>query len=400
MRLTTLFAAFALMFTGVIAAPAAQAQGLFQTRVQVNDRAITNYEVQQRRLFLQVLNTPGDLDREALERLIEDRLRLDAAEAQGVTITEEQLAAGMAEFASRGGLSTDEFIANLAGQGVAEETFRDFVEAGMVWREVVRSRFAGRATVTEAEIDRALSLPSQRRPLRVLLSEIIMPATPEFIDQTGPLAQQFSRITSTAAFADAARQYSASVSAEQGGQIDWLPLANLPPAIGAELLTMQPGQVTAPITLGNAIAVFQLRALEDGAEVPPAQVSVEYAQMLIPNGPNAQADAARIRARVDTCDDLYPIATTDDQITRATQTVPQVPQDIAVELARLDAGEISANLVRGDALVLVMLCHRRIATEEPPSREAVRDQIINSRLNGHSEILLDELRANAHIRFN
>ena len=36
------------------------AQDLFAPRVYVNDRAITNYEVEQRALFLQVLRAPGN----------------------------------------------------------------------------------------------------------------------------------------------------------------------------------------------------------------------------------------------------------------------------------------------------------------------------------------------------
>ncbi|MFC7705034.1 peptidylprolyl isomerase [Plastorhodobacter daqingensis] len=398
MRLTMLFTAALLALTPLPGA----AQGLFQTRAQVNDRIVTGYEVSQRAMFLEVLNTAGDLQQQALDALIEDRLRQDAAARLGITLTEAQLEAGMAEFAGRANMSTEEFVAALGQTGIAEETFSDFVAAGMLWREVVRARFAQRAStsVTEADIDRALSASSQRGAVRVLLSEIILPATPEFIEQTAPLAEEISQLRGSA-FADAARQFSAAQSREQGGQIDWLPLANLPPEIGAMFLTMQPGDVTPPITLGNAIAIFQLRALEETRSTDPSAVEVEYARFLIPGtGAAAQTLVAQIAAQVDSCVDLNrpAVGLSPGQVVVTSQTVAQLPQDIGMELARLDANEISSSLTQGNDTLVLMLCHRRPILPEPPSRDAVREQIINQRLNGYADILMDELRADAFIR--
>ncbi|MFD1912359.1 peptidylprolyl isomerase [Halodurantibacterium flavum] len=404
MRLTTLLFAAAVVAAPLAVTPsAAPAQGMFDTRLQVNDRIITNYEVTQRARFLDVLNTSGDLEALALEALIEDRLRLDAAAAYGVTATEEQVRAGMNEFAGRAGMDADQFIAALASDGIDAATFRDFVEAGLLWREVVRQRFGNRiGQITEADIDLALSASSQQRALRILLSEIVLPGTPEWIDQTGPLADELSAsIRSEAEFAEAAQQYSASQSREAGGRIDWLPLANLPPAIADMFRNMSPGQVTEPLYLGNAIVIFQLRALAEEPAPPPSAVTVEYAQFLIPGtGPEAQAEAARINASIDTCVDLNRIAAglPQDQLTFTTQSMPEVPQDIGLELARLDANESSARLTRGNATVFLMLCSRRAFAGEAPTRAQAREQVVNQRLNGFSDILLDELRANAFIR--
>ena len=64
------------------AAPLAQAQqGLFAPRLYINDSVITEYEFGQRVLFLQLLRAPGDPEQQALDGLIEDRLRVDAAKA-------------------------------------------------------------------------------------------------------------------------------------------------------------------------------------------------------------------------------------------------------------------------------------------------------------------------------
>ena len=74
------------------------AQDLFAPRLYVNDRAITNYEVEQRALFLRVLRAPGNPEEEALKALTEDRLRQTEAERLGIKLVEKDLTAGLTEF--------------------------------------------------------------------------------------------------------------------------------------------------------------------------------------------------------------------------------------------------------------------------------------------------------------
>ncbi|MCL4189800.1 MAG: peptidylprolyl isomerase [Rhodobacteraceae bacterium] len=408
-------------------APAAAQANLFTPRVIVNDGAITHYEVTQRRRFIEVIGVAGDLDAQAVELLIEDKLRLQAAAQFGVRVSEDQIQAGMAEFASRASLTTEQFLAGLAERGVAADTFRFFVEAGVAWREVVRLRFAARAAITEAEVDRALALTSRRGAARVLLSELLLPATEEYVAESRPLAARLARsLRGEGAFAAAARQYSVSASREQGGRLDWLPLSRIPAEVATQILALAPGEVTQPIQVGNVIALFLLRAIDEGAPVPPESLAVEYAQFFIPGAgtPAAAAEAARIRARVDRCDDLYGIARglPEDRLLRETRAQPEVPADIALELARLDDNEVSLALVRGDALVFLMLCGRTAALPEAPAaatapagaagegegeqaaapppvplREEVRQRLVNQRLGAFADGYLAELRADAHI---
>ncbi len=387
----------------LMAAFSAQAQqGLFAPQVIVNDKAITRFEVGQRALFLKLLRAPGDVEAEAVTRLVEDRLRLEAGARLGLSVSEEALLAGMEEFAGRAQLSVEEFLKAIAQGGVEPETFRDFVRAGLIWRDVVRTRFGDRVAITEADIDRALALTSQRGAVRLLLSELILPATPDVAAESEALALRLSAsLRGEADFAAAARQYSVAPTRDQGGRIDWVPLANLPPQIGPVLLALEPGQVSPPFPVPNAIALFLLRAVEQVEDLPASAVSVDYAQFLIAGGRSAEAlaEAAAVRARVDQCNDLYAVARglPPEQLQRDVLSMDQVPGDIALELAKLDEGESSVALVRGNALVFLMLCKRELVAEAPPSRDSVRTQLINQQLSGMAEHYLAELMAEATI---
>jgi peptidyl-prolyl cis-trans isomerase SurA len=382
------------------------AQNLFGPAIMVNNEVITGYELQQRKLMLQVLNAPGNLDELAREQLIDDRLRMQAARDMGIAPTPEDIAAGMEEFAGRAGLDAAQFTAALAQRGVEQQTFRDFVEAGSAWRMVVQQRFAGRATVTEEEVDRAMtSGGSSGSNVRVLLSEIIMPIPPGQEETVRQRAERIAQLDDTAAFSAQARRYSATATRGAGGQLPWRTLDELPPALQPILLGLAPGQVSDPLPLqGNAIALFQMRAIEEGPYQATPPAAVEYAAYYIPGGRSeeALAKAAQITASVDRCDDLYGVAQgqPEEVLERGTLPVGEVPTDIAYELSKLDPGEISTALTRanGQTLVLLMLCGRTATQpEEDVNREEVTLGLRNQRVGAMADGYLSQLRSDARI---
>ena len=393
-----------LCLTFVALSVAAQAQNMFAPAAKVNEQAVTNFEVDQRAKFLALLRSPGDPQKEALKALVNERLQLAAAVAAGINLTDDQVLIGMEEFAARANLSVEDFTKAIAGGGVAQESFRDFVKSGLAWRELVRARFGPRAQITEAEVDRALALTSGKGGLRVLLSEIILPAqNQQAMAQSQRRAADIAKLTSTAAFSAQARRYSASGSRGRGGRLDWMPLSNLPPQIRSQILALSPGQVTPPISITNGIVLFQLRGIEETEAVEATDVSLEYASYYIPGGRTEAAlkEAARIKGRVDSCDDLYGIAKgqPEERLDINTLPIAEVPQDVAIELAKLDPGEVSTNLTRanGETLVLLMLCGRTAELGEDVSREDVRARLFNQRLESYANGYLSELKADATI---
>ena len=105
-----------------LAAPAS-AQSRFAPVIQVGDRVITQYQLDQRTLFLSLLRA-GDNPRElAREQLINEAIQIAAAEADGVAPTPEAIAEAQSEFAGRANLTTEEFVTALGQNGVGAETF-------------------------------------------------------------------------------------------------------------------------------------------------------------------------------------------------------------------------------------------------------------------------------------
>jgi peptidyl-prolyl cis-trans isomerase SurA len=386
-------------------------QNLFSPVITVNDQAITQYEINQRVLFINLLRIPGDPTQEARKGLIEDRLRVSETRRLGIAVTPEELEVGLEEFAQRANLTAEQFTKAIGERGVAAQTFRDFVSAGLAWRSLVRAQFGPRSQVSEAEVDRALALASTQGTARVLLSEIVLPLTPQNENQQRALLQRLSdTISSPGAFASAARRYSAAPTRGRGGRLDWLFLNRIPPQLRAAVLTLQPGQVSIPVNLGPGIGIFQLRAIEEIDAETSQAAALEYATIEFPGGKTAANLAAtqELANSVDTCDDLYaPVKNLPPEyFERVTLSASEVPSDIALELARLDNNEISTNLVRanGTSLTFLMLCGRTIAPpeveeggEEIDLRGQMRDRLFQQRIASYAESFLAELRADAII---
>ncbi|MCC6518790.1 MAG: peptidylprolyl isomerase [Tabrizicola sp.] len=374
------------------------AQDLFAPRLYVNDRAITNYEVEQRALFLRVLRAPGNPEEEALKALTEDRLRQTEAERLGIKLAEKDLTAGLTEFASRANLTAEEFAAELEKAGIAAETFRDFVAAGVLWRQVVRAKFMGQVPISEADIDKALEAATRPKALQVLVSELVIPAPPGQEDAVMAQAQELSEtLSGEGAFAAAARKYSAASTAGAGGRLDWLPLANLPPAIGQKVLALEPGEVSDPVAVPGAVVLFLLREVAEDKTAEPISVSVDWVEFLVPDD---AAEIARLRARADDCSLLMGEAKglPEDRMVRTKAGMGEVPGDVALELAKLDPNETSVALTRGGNRRMLMLCGRAPVLEPMPTRDQVREQVINQKLEGLAENYLEELRSAAIIR--
>ena len=387
----------------VTLSPAAlQAQSLFSPAITINGDVVSRYELDQRTQFLRLLGAPSDPDKLAFEQLVEDRLKFQAAAEMGVTVSPEDLRAGMEEFAARADMSADEFIGELSGAGVSEESFRAFVEVGLVWRDVVRARFLAQARPSEAEIDRAIGSGGSGG-LRVLLSEIVMPLTPTNQQAVMAKAEEIAQIKSIDAFSAEARQVSATNTRDRGGRMDWVPLNELPPALRPAILALSPGDVTPPLQLSNAIALFQLRDLAEIVGQAPSYAAIDYAMFFLAGGRTADTleTGQKLIDSIDTCDDLYGIAKNQPPGTLQRQSLPpsEIPSDVAVELAKLDPGETSLALTRnnGQSLMLLMLCGRTSAGNEDASREDVANALTAQRLEAFAASYLDQLEANALI---
>lgn len=241
---------------------AATAQNPYSPAITVNNSAITYYDIEQRMRLLDALGARGDVRATAIEQLTEDRLKVQAAEGLGIELPEGAIAAGIAEFAAQRGLTTETVSAALSARDIDDQTMEDFVQAGLMWREVVNARFRARATPSEDDLDAALDLAENTPVETVVVSEIALPFAERGEAETIALAERLSRdLARGGDFAAAARQYSRSNTAAQGGTLEPMPVNRMPPAIRSSVLLLEPGDVSGLIPIGGGVAIVKVNAI-------------------------------------------------------------------------------------------------------------------------------------------
>lgn len=378
-----------------VLAPAASAQSLFSPAVMVNDRAITHYEIQQRMRMMELLQG-GATEKMARDQLINERLQVDAAAYLGSLPSEEAIRGGITEFAGRADMDADTFLKALKQAGVEPESMRDFVIAGLTWRDLVRAKFGGKVQISEDDIDRAVDAAGGTNAVNVLISEVIIPITPENAEEVRRVASRIAETTSLSEFAQAARTYSASATRGRGGRINWMALSKLPPQLRPRILALAPGEVTEPLPLPNAIALFQLRAIEETTQKAKPIAAIEYAELRVADA----ATAAEIVGRVDTCDDLYAEnkGQADEILLRESKAPGDIPADVAIELAKLDKDEVSTTLRDGAGQTrLLMMCGRTPEAIADTNRQEIATALRNQRFESFAKSYLEQLRADARI---
>ena len=278
--LSRLIGAGAILLTLFTMMPA-NAQTLFRPVAVVNDSAITGFDLAQRAQILVALGfstaSADALRNQALDQLVEDRLKLQAGKRLGLAPSPEIVAAGIEQIAARSNLSSGEFQALMNAQGVTDQAVEDLAAAEIIWIQVVRSRFADRVEPGEAEIAAELNLSGRRGAFDYRLREIGLPMQDDgrTSAQTRALAEQlFNSLNTGGSFEQAVSQYSRSPSAARGGEVGWVTTQQMPPNLLEAVQTMQVGEVSRPLDVSGGFSLVQLlekRATGVSQTVDPQQ---------------------------------------------------------------------------------------------------------------------------------
>ena len=145
--------------------------------------------------------------------------------------------------------------------------------------------------------------------------------------------------------------------------------------------------------------IDHLRQQQRRPEFRWADLSENEAQVLdtvlTNEGERAPDDALAARELVHKLlDQLKP----EDRLVIESLPMSEIAQDIGLELAKLDPGEVSTALSRSGMRMFLMLCSRDVTGETPPTRAELRERVQNQKLDGLAQGYMAELKAAAIIR--
>lgn len=195
---------------------------------------------------------PG-LRKEALEELIDERLKLQEAKKLNVVASDEEVDKIMASIAEKNKMTPAEFQTHLKKMGADPTVMRQRFKANMSWQEVIRRKFGAQIDVNDRDVDRivANSPGTSGDGVELQVQRIVLPIPPG-VDQKS-VARRMAEGESLAQRGGGCSQMASHATAVAGARFDNLG-GRLPSAIPEPtrslLLAAKDGELLPP-TVGT-----------------------------------------------------------------------------------------------------------------------------------------------------
>ena len=375
----------------------AQNNSIFAPAIQVNNTVITKFEFDQRVKFLSTLNFPGNYNQLAKTQLIEERLKQSESEKLNIIVSDAELEDALKRFASRANLSVNEFTKELRKIGIYSETFRSYVETEVIWQKLVKKKFGAQSKISNLQFTRSKSIAKYEDTVQVLLTEIIIPFSNQDIKEKESIANQLKNIEGIEEFSNAARKHSKAPTANVGGRIKWQNFDTLPEIIKPIIFGLSPGEVSEPIRLPKALALFQLRDIRENKD---GKLEAEFLDFITVNSNLSELKSLEdIKGNFQNCSDLPAIIGDQIEFTfiRSKQFSKELPKSIAAVIEKLDSNE-SKIIIEGEKIKMLILCDRNYHENSTiTTLENDKNVLQNTRLKYLARSLLETLKDNARI---
>ncbi|GAB4065871.1 SurA N-terminal domain-containing protein [Ancylobacter sonchi] len=180
-----------LALPALLAPAPAQAQ---QILVMVQGDPITSFDVSQRIKLAQLTERRSLNNKQALEELIDERLKIFTANRYGITIDDAEVNKMFANMASRSGRTPEQLTQALGGSGIDARILKQKMRADYVWNNYVRGRFSSATTVRDSDIFAALDakgadVAQAQRTTEYTVRQIVL-----VVSRTAPPAMRSQRM--------------------------------------------------------------------------------------------------------------------------------------------------------------------------------------------------------------
>ena len=373
------------------------AKDTFAPAIQVDEMIITQYEIDQRALFFELLKFPGNHKKEAEKSLIDDRLKFRAAQKSNVEVNPAALIFELEMFAKRANLTIDQFSKRLKKEGVDRITWENYMQIPILWFETINRKFSSK--ISSSMLSRNIENQSgSTSEIQVLLTEIIIPVQIGFENEANQKIEDLRKIRSLKKFSEAAFSNSVAPTREVGGKIKWQNLSNLPSVVRPLIAGLSIGEVTEPLPIAGGLAIFQLRDLREGNRKSRSKF-VDYAEFTFKKNTKTKN---LIINNVMICDDLYSFLNRIKKADLKRNNVMEnsLSKELSNILSELDKNEFIIQENDSTAAKLFMVCGR--SEKEKLSTGDINEisrTIANKRLLSLANSYLDNLRQEARIVF-
>ena len=205
------------------------------------------------------------LTKQVLERLVLDKLQLQIAKQNGITIDDNTLNSEIRDLAQQSGVTLTQFRDVLERDGYSYPKFREDLREQLAIRQVRRQMVASRITVNDQEVQNLLATlkATGQGDVQYHLAHILIAipeaASPDDISTARQRAETvLQRLRSGANFEETAIAVSDGQQALEGGDLGWRSLGQIPSLFVDPIREMSKGDISDLIRSSSGFHIIKL----------------------------------------------------------------------------------------------------------------------------------------------
>jgi peptidyl-prolyl cis-trans isomerase SurA len=196
--------------------------------------------------------------KQAIEELIEERLKLQEARKAGVEMSDEDTARIIKGIAAQNKMTEQQFAEHIKGLGGDVNTMKARFAANIAWREVIRRRFAAQISVNQRDVEKLLATTTSGEDTVELQVQRITLSIPGTLDQTALVkrnaeADQMRRRFSGCKSIPAVTQGMTNTKVDT---LNYIAPSSVPEPTRTMMLSAKDGEMLPPTASTNGVEVF------------------------------------------------------------------------------------------------------------------------------------------------
>ncbi|MDO6527749.1 MULTISPECIES: peptidylprolyl isomerase SurA [unclassified Motilimonas] len=236
------------------------------------------YQAQQ-----QPLPKASVLNKQVLEKLIQDSLQIQIAEQLGMKISDAQLEQTILNIAKDKNQTLPELQADLASQGVSYAEFRHSVREELLIAEVSRIQVRRRINISEQEVDNLLKMVHAQdgKELEYRIGHIMLKlnedASAKEIEQVTNKAENvLTRLKSGADFSELALAESQGPKALDGGDWGWMNINDMPTLFAKAVEGAKAKDIIGPLKSSNGLHIIKVLETKGQTKITSTEVNARH----------------------------------------------------------------------------------------------------------------------------
>jgi peptidyl-prolyl cis-trans isomerase SurA len=238
---------------------------------KVNNKIITDSEIQARIRYViksTKIRIADEVEKEMLrgqiiDKMIEEELIRQEAQKLNVIVLDDEMRNALEITALQRKKNIAQFKFFLQENNFAFNYFSKYLEAEILWSKIIADNFSNKIKVTDLEIEEFLEQGKSRTDARkFLLAEIVIGKN---LTQNNSAnnALEFSQkifydLSRGADFKELVHQFSASINAQNNGEIGWVSQGDIDPKIYQAINNLPKNSYAKPILLDDGYHIFKV----------------------------------------------------------------------------------------------------------------------------------------------